>query len=472
MGLFDNYQFDQQSYGGGQGGLLDLIRSMQQAPQPAQQQPANYFQPQQPPMTGEAQLPPNAQPAMGQPQYQQQPMEQPGGFRAGLEGFINNAHTGPIGALLGGVGSAMGMDGGNNVTVRALMSRGLDRDTAIAAARNPTMLAQLVPQLYETKAPTLQETGTDPLTGQKSFSQYDARRGTLTPIGGGQAQGGASGGSFLAKGIGQVDSSLAGEAYLKQFSPEVQAAVTDYVSGKTMPTGNARQGFTQAVKMIAQKYGNDIGAPADDTSFSARRTMRNQLSSSAPSSLGGQINIGNTAAAHLADLTRKALDLGNYDMGLSPLTSLVNNARGLGTEQAAKMDALKGAAQHYGQEITKFYAGSPGGVAERDRFLETVNGAKSPKELAAVLATEAELMHGRLNTLGDQIKGVLGPLASEYPVVRPDSEKAFATIQENVAKLKGGGTATAPTGPQEGATATGPNGVKIMLKGGKWVPAQ
>ena len=179
-----------------------------------------------------------------------------------------------------------------------------------------------------------------------------------------------------------------------------------------MPTGNPRKGFTQTVKMIAQKYGADTGQSVDDATYSARRTMRNQLSSSAPSSLGGQINIGNTAAGHLADLTQKALELGNVDTGIAPLTAAINGVRGIGTEQAAKMEALKGAAQHYGQEITKFYAGSPGGTAERDRFIESVNGARSPKELAAILATEGELMRSRLDALGGQIKGVLGEEAA------------------------------------------------------------
>jgi hypothetical protein len=66
-------------------------------------------------------------------------------------------------------------------------------------------------------------------------------------------------GGFLAPGVKQIDSSLTGQDYLKQFSPEVQAAVQNYVDGKSMPTGNPRKGFTQTVKMIAQKYGADTG---------------------------------------------------------------------------------------------------------------------------------------------------------------------------------------------------------------------
>jgi len=291
------------------------------------------------------------------------------------------------------------------------------------------------------------EVGTDAL-GNKQMGFINERDQTVNgrPLGAEGASSSGSAGAFLAPGVKQVDSSLKGSEYLAQFSPEVQQAAKDYVAGKAMPTGNPRKGFTQTVQMIARKYGADIGESVDDATYSARRTMRNQLSSSAPSSLGGQINIGNTAAGHLADLTQKALELGNVDTGIAPLTAAVNGVRGLGTEQAAKMEALKGAAQHYGQEITKFYAGSPGGTAERDRFIESVNGARSPKELAAILATEGELMRSRLDALGGQIRGVLGEEgAKEYPVLRSDGQAALAKVEANVSRLRAGQGA-APSG--------------------------
>jgi len=68
------------------------------------------------------------------------------------------------------------------------------------------------------------------------------------PLGSGES--GTS--SFLASGVKQIDSNLTGSDYLKQFSPEVQAAVNNYIDGKSTPTGNPRKGFTQAVKMIAR----------------------------------------------------------------------------------------------------------------------------------------------------------------------------------------------------------------------------
>jgi hypothetical protein len=320
----------------------------------------------------------------------------------------------------------------------------LGKNKALLAISNPEAGKTLISEALTNKQKYTQ-IGEDAF-GNKQYGFVNELEGTVNGKEPGQGGGSSSErtSGFLAPGVKSIDSGLKGKDYLGQFSPEVQAAVNDYIQGKSMPTGNPRKGFTQAVKMIAQKYGADTGESVDDATYTARRTMRNQLSSSAPSSLGGQINIGNTAAGHLADLSQKALELGNVDTGIAPLTALVNNTRGLGTEQAAKMEALKGAAQHYGQEITKFYAGSPGGTAERDRFIESVNGARSPKELAAILATEGELMRSRLDALGGQIKGVLGDEdAKQYPVLRADGQAALSKVEENVSRLKGGQSAPA-----------------------------
>lgn len=432
---------------------------------------ADQFQPQQ------AMLPPNAQPAQGQlpqgqsaPQQPQQPQELPPAF--GGTSYLErvNAGGGLIGSMLGDTTQQKNLTAQYHALRQALISNGetpqAAASKALIATMNPEAAKTIIPELFTTKE-KYQKTGVDAL-GNETYGFVNERDQTINGKSAG-TEGGQSTGGFLAPGVKSIDSSLTGGDYLKQFSPEVQAAVQNYIDGKSTPTGNPRKGFTQTVKMIAQKVGADTGQQVDDTTFAARRQMRNQLSSSAPASLGGQINIGNTAAGHLADLTQKALELGNVDTGIAPLTSMVNSARGLGTEQAAKMEALKGAAQHYGQEITKFYAGSPGGTAERDRFIESVNGARSPKELAAILSTEGELMRSRLDALGGQIKGVLGEEGmKQYPVLRPDGEAALAKVEQNVSKLKGG--QSAPAGAvQEGATATNPQtGAKITFRGGKW----
>lgn len=434
--------------------------------------------PQAPP---DAAIPANAQPTQGQlpPAPMQAPQLPPAFGAEPGGGFLDRLKN--IGSPNGLISKLAGTDTRSiqqqnlratyEATRQVLQQSGMSPQEAASKA----MLAVLNPEAGKTILPEAltskekyQKTGVDAL-GNETYGFVNERDQTINSKPLGQGETGVSG--FLAPGVKQIDSTLTGQDYLKQFSPEIQAAVQNYADGKSTPTGNPRKGFTQAVKMIAQKYGADTGQSIDDATFAARKTMRNQLSSSAPSSLGGQINIGNTAAGHLADLSQKALELGNYDTGIAPLSGVVNSIRGLGTEQAAKMEALKGAAQHYGQEITKFYAGSPGGVAERDRFIESVNGARSPKELAAILATEGELMRSRLDALGGQIKGVLGDEGlNQYPVLRPDGQKALTTVEQNVSKLKGGSApASSSSSIQEGATATNPQtGAKLTFRGGKW----
>lgn len=341
-----------------------------------------------------------------------------------------------------------------------------------------------VAPVYQSGKPAFGQIGEDML-GSKSYGFIDATKGTVTPVGG---QGMQPIGQTVPGVPGGINSDLKGDAYLAQFPKEIQASVKNYIDGKSMPTGNPRRGYAELVQKVAAKYAEDVGDSVDATTFAARRQMRTGLSQATAGSLGGQLNIGNTAIGHLADLSEKAVGLGNVDWGIAPLSAAVNTVRGLSSAQNAKLEALRGAAQHYGQEITKFYAGSPGGEGERNRFLSSVDGAKTPQALAAVLETEAELMQSRLGSLASQIKGTLGDRgAAQYPVVRPESAKALEHLQRNVRKLRGE-SEPAPAVPQtgpgeavaapggaigEGATATNPQtGQKIIFKGGQWQPAQ
>jgi hypothetical protein len=321
------------------------------------------------------------------------------------------------------------------------------RQTAIAATTNPAIMQQLLPSLFGPKQRQFTQIGEDAF-GTKEFGFVDPVAGRVYRLdgsevgaGGGAGGGGLGGGSeFLAKGVSQIDHGLVGENYLTQFSPEVQAAVRNYVNGESMPTGNPRKGFTQAVKMIAQKYGQDIGFPADDTNYAERRKLRDQLASGAPNSLGGQLRSGKTAIEHLADVSDAAVDLQNSGgWGIAPLAHAVNLLRGQTTDQAGKIKALDDRSQHYGQEITKFYAGSPGGEAERQRFLTSIGSRNSPTELADVLESEKRLIPGKMDTIEDDIRSRLGDAGlARYPIsADPRMQKALARLDANIAKLRG-----------------------------------
>ena len=85
-----------------------------------------------------------------------------------------------------------------------------------------------------------------------------------------------------------------------------------------------------------------------------------------------------------------------------------------------------------------------------------MNGARSPKELAAILATEGELMRSRLDALGGQIQGVLGDEGmKQYPVLRADGQAALAKVEHNVSVLKGNTPAAASAAAPAGTAKTG-----------------
>ena len=151
MGLLDGL------LGSSGGGLLDFLRNNamnQQFGSGLQSDQAQYGQP----MQAMAQMPTMLQPAMPQqplappqqPLAQQPMMSQPatpqqsGGLGAGLSGFINNLHTGPIGALVGGLGSAAGLTDGKtaiarekaNTTAAYLRSKGVPEVDIAAAVGN------------------------------------------------------------------------------------------------------------------------------------------------------------------------------------------------------------------------------------------------------------------------------------------------------------------------------------------------
>lgn len=183
MGLFDNFQFDPQSFGGTEGLLGMLTRFQQQgganesSPLDTAQWPAgpvgnygqdrnvavgNYQMPQfgTAPATDPAALPPNAQLSQYIPQQQQQAPQQetPGlGDRlsAGLSGFGAGGRSGGlIGALTGGASALTSGVSPENQTVKALVARGLDPATAQTIARDPSLLRAAIPQLMGTTGQT------------------------------------------------------------------------------------------------------------------------------------------------------------------------------------------------------------------------------------------------------------------------------------------------------------------------------
>lgn len=170
MGLFDGLQFNPQSFGAGQQGLLSNLLSQIQYQNPqgpgfgTQDNPLQYGQTSnvavgnyQMPVFGQgdpATIPTNAQPTSGPvPQQQADPSvgDRLNGF---FNGYANNKDRGVIGGLVGAISGAVTGNAPENQTVKSLVARGLDTNTAQIVARDPTLLRAVLPQLMGTGGQT------------------------------------------------------------------------------------------------------------------------------------------------------------------------------------------------------------------------------------------------------------------------------------------------------------------------------
>jgi hypothetical protein len=376
-----------------------------------------------------------------------------------------------------------------NQTAQAIAKKlNIPMSDALVIAQNPEIMKQVLPRVFGAKQ--WQMTETTDVFGQKKPILYDPVTGETKALDLTGSSGGAMGAANAATvptggaspagqptlqnfDLSRVNPNVQGWDYLKQFPPEVEAAARAYMTGGVMPTGNPRQqGIATIAKTAAQKVAMDLGEPglADDTTFPARREMSTQLAKSTPGSIGGQITFGGTSLGHLADVSEKASKLDNASgFGIAPLARLENAARGLTVDQAQKVNDVSGAIQHYGQEITKFYSGSPGGEAERMRFLNTMDTAKSPKEIAGAIRAERDLIPDRLNQIHSQIAERLGQKEADKQLSRVNLPEVVGRINAALAKLD-------PDGPEakmmRGGTASASAAQSGTLAPGKyrWTP--
>lgn len=483
-GLFDPSMFMPQDPRAGLFARLSGLAGFQPTPQsmlpgqPGMDAMASGIIPQQGPPPGQPQAPMSPMP-QGAPQGN--------GFMDALTGFLGN-HSNALmglgagiasGGLQRGVGGmAQGgqMDYQRNLqmsslaqTEQALLQAGLPPGVARAAALNPELLKTIAPEYFS--APKVVQTGESPLG--KTF-QLQSAGGKFSDIPSGGSGGGNVGMSLLAPGVKQMDPSLQGDAYMQQFGPEVQAAAKAYINGDVMPTGNPRQqGISNFAKTIAQKWGQDTGQPVSDITYAQKRKMQVDLASSGNSSMGGILANGKSAFAHLADTSDKLADLSNASHDF-PLGGYVANAQNYvgnsmgGSDTKGKVAAANDALGHYGQESTKFYAGSGGGVEERMAAMKNANPTSaSGAEQAAYLNTEKGLMLDRLQQKENQIRETMGDgYLQAHPVMTPELQGTIARIDANIVKLQGKATgATSATAPTSGIVhwERGPDGKPRMV---------
>lgn len=413
---------------------------------------ANAQAPQQVPQQAPQLFPQGAPSASVAPSFLQS-QGSGGGLGGVFRGALANANGGPLGMLFGGIAGGMGMGQGNpqdiarqNLTAQyqALLPD-LGPQKAMLAVLNPEAAKPILEQQYGPSKNSVVKIGQDAF-GREQYGILNQSDGTVKPLG---AQSGDSSGTPTAG-----NPKLTGQDYLASLPQEMQGTVKGMVEGRIAPPTSFAMSKPYWQSMIAAAQ--QVDPNFDQNTWTARHKMTTDLGSSTPNSIGGIISNGKSAFEHLANASDKLVDLGNYNgpniPGGGPIAqagnyignTLLPNSATQGKIQAAKDNLLK-----YGQEATKFYAGSGGGEAERMMALKSQDPASaSGNEQAGFLQTEKELMLGRLKQKEGQINDIMGPeWLARHPVMTPQLQTTLDKIDANIAKLRGQGGTPAASAP-------------------------
>lgn len=363
---------------------------------------------------------------------------------------------------------------------KALVDAGVPLQQAIAAAGDPDLKKALIQNYIIDRKSEIKSVKSKDAFGNEterlySINPFDNTSKEIT-LGGTDGKGaGAAGGknASFAEGITPetFDHTKVGDEYLGQFSPEIQAGVKAYLRGDSLPTGRQQQ--AQVIKQIAQKYGDDVGTPANDQSYYQKKNFINSLGNT-NSGVGMQVKGFQQGLEHMTELSDKLEKLGNVNgLGIAPLAHAANAVRGLSTTQGDVRKGVDASAQALAGEIGKLYSGSSGGgVHERQATKDLFGKDLSGPEMAGALESTLELMQGGLRTIEQRRDDIFGNEAKNVKganFLGSKQQAAIDKIQGTIRRLRGGeaapSAAPAMASPAPGRYVYDP-------AAGKLVPAQ
>lgn len=433
MGLLDSLGYVNQ---GGYGGLLDFLRTQEQyqpssgftsgnnqpspldnaqwpsgpigAPQQAT--PMNIGAYQMPRIGTQAQftpdpaaIPQSAQPAQGQlPMQAPQPQESPGGFGAGLQGFIRNLHTGPIGALVGGIGSAAGMQDPakqqQNQTAQYLVTKGVDPAMAKAVVSDPALLRSVLPQMMgiggttdDIKEYQFAKKEDPTLTFNKFMQQKKAVSGeySLTP---------------------QYGTDDKGNTVLIQTGKSGEAIQTKLPAGVKISSGVEKIDLGTSWGLVDKRTGNMIGQQAKDVAGKASQEVQGEAQGKAVVALPVVLNTAQQSIDLVDEMIKHpgretatglsgTLDPRNYLGGTDAKNFQIRAKQIEGRTFLSAFDQLRGAGA-----ITEAEGGkATAAMARLDRSQSDTEYLAALKELKGILAKGMEIARQKAGQGGQSV---------------------------------------------------------------------
>jgi len=179
---------------------------------------------------------------------------------AGLLNAVNGLATGQRTDALGATLAQQG------AVRQALVAAGVPDAVAAAAAMNPEVLKTVAPQLYSKPQPHKLKDA----YGAERIVFANPDKQTVTEPAASVSGANARGMNVLAPGA-TYDASLPAEAYLAQFTPEMQDAIKAHVAAGTVDADRRRIAIANAARPFAQHYARKVANAASGVTSASDR---------------------------------------------------------------------------------------------------------------------------------------------------------------------------------------------------------
>jgi hypothetical protein len=260
--------------------------------------------------------------------------------------------------------------------------------------------------------------------------------------------GGVAGPVSKAVPSGTPGQGLTGADFLKTLPTGLGLQVKSYAEGRqAFPTGFALKApyFQQMLQAVGQ-----YDPSFDAINYNARNKLYSDLTST--NGKGGKaIGALNTAAQHVGRLSDAIEAEGNTNY---PWVNAVENPirTAVGSTAVTNFNAVQPQAMKEIESLWRSQGGSQKDIDELKASLGPNMGLQQQRE---ALATFADLMGGKLDSLQQQRDNGLGPIASQrVPIIFDKSRPAFASVYQRAGKTSpaifsgaNAGATPAPGGP-------------------------
>lgn len=216
------------------------------------------------------------------------------------------------------------------------------------------------------------------------------------------------------------NASVTGDAYLQTLDPGRANQVKAIAEGRMAPPGGMALKSPQIQALMRDVAQYEPGF--DLTSWTARNKTRADLASG---KMGQNVSSFNTAIGHLATLDKAAEALNNYNF--TPFNSVANLIKSKTGDPAIKNFEIARTA--VADELTRAFRGSGGNVHDLVQWESAINAAGSPAQLKAAIKQAVDLLHSRIEAVGDQYNRGMGKTTDPLELLSPKAKASILKLE-------------------------------------------